>query len=140
MSKASIIFWTGTGNTEAMAEALAEGARAAGAEVELLNVADAPSSVADIEYLMLGCPAMGSEELEDGEFAPWFESIENELGGKKLLLFGSYSWAEGEWMQTWKDRCADDGANVFDGVIQFEGPDDAAVENLKKIAGDFVKA
>ena len=123
-----------------MAEALLCRCKDGGADVELLNVADAPSTVEAIDYLLLGCPAMGAEELEEAEFAPWFESIENQLGGKKVLLFGSYSWADGEWMETWRKQCEDDGANVFDAIIQYEGPDDAEVEKLKEAAAKFVKS
>ena len=98
--KVSIVYWSGTGNTEAMAEAALEGAKNAGAEVQLLPVATADESVLQSDILLLGCPAMGSEELEESEFEPFFSSIEGKLAGKKVGLFGSYDWGDGEWMRS----------------------------------------
>ena len=94
--KVSIVYWSGTGNTEAMANAVAEGAKNTGAEVELLPVS--------ADALLFGCPAMGSEELEESEFEPFFSSVEGSLSGKKVGLFGSYDWGDGEWMRTWQQR------------------------------------
>ena len=105
MSKVAVIYWSGTGNTEAMAQAVAEGAKAAGAEVDLLTCADV-NGVEAYDAVALGCPAMGAEELEDSEFLPMLESIEAALVGKKTALFGSYGWGDGEWMRTWETRCA----------------------------------
>ena len=91
MSKVAVIYWSGTGNTEAMAGAVAEGAKAAGAEAALLTCADV-TGVSDYDAVALGCPAMGAEELEDSEFLPMLEGIEPALPGKKVALFGSYGW------------------------------------------------
>ena len=95
MSKVAVIYWSGTGNTEAMAHAVVEGAKEAGAETTLLTCADV-TSVDSYDAVALGCPAMGSEELEDGEFLPMLESIEAALTSKKVALFGSYGWGDGE--------------------------------------------
>lgn len=111
MSKVAVIYWSGTGNTEAMANAVAEGAKAAGAEVDLLTCADV-SSVNGYTGVALGCPAMGAEELEDGEFEPMLESIESSLSGKKVALFGSYGWGGGDWMTSWEERCAGKGISL----------------------------
>ena len=116
--KVNIVYWSATGNTEAMAYAAEEGAKGAGAQVDLMPVSAADASVLDCDVLLLGCPAMGAEELEEGEFEPFFSSIEGSLSGKKLGLFGSYDWGDGEWMRTWQDRAAADGAVLIaDGVI-----------------------
>ena len=111
MSKVAVIYWSGTGNTEAMANAVAEGAKAAGAEVDLLTCADV-SGVNGYSGVALGCPAMGAEELEDGEFEPMLESIESSLSGKKVALFGSYGWGGGDWMTSWEERCAGKGISL----------------------------
>lgn len=111
MSKVAVIYWSGTGNTEAMANAVAEGAKAAGASVDLLTCAEV-TGVDGYDAVALGCPAMGMEELEDGEFQPMLESIEASLPGKKVVLFGSYDWGVGEWLTNWESRCAEKGINL----------------------------
>ena len=127
MSKVAVIFWSGTGNTEAMANAVAEGAKNAGAEVDLLNCSDV-SSVDGYDAVALGCPAMGAEELEDGEFEPMLEKIEPALPGKKVVLFGSYDWGVGEWLSNWEARCAENGiALAAESVKANNAPDDAAL-------------
>ena len=132
--KVSIVYWSGTGNTEAMANAVAEGAKNAGAEVALLPVSAADESVLESDALLFGCPAMGAEELEEGEFEPFFSSIEGSLSGKKLGLFGSYDWGDGEWMRTWQDRAAADGAVLIaDGVIANLTPDDEALAACRQL-------
>lgn len=132
--KVSIVYWSGTGNTEAMANAVAEGAQDAGAEVEVLTVADASDAVLKSDAVLFGCPAMGSEELEDSEFEPYFQSLEGGLKAKKVGLFGSYGWGDGEWMRLWQDRVTEDGAVLIaEGVIANEAPDDDAVEACKAL-------
>mgnify|MGYP003220691397 CR=1 FL=1 len=136
MSKVGIIYWSSTGNTEAMAQAVEEGAKAAGADVEIMEVADADVDKAlSFDVLALGCPAMGDEELEDGEFEPFFSDLEGKLSGKKVALFGSYDWGDGEWMRDWVDRMNGAGATVVggEGVICQEAPDDEAVSNCKAL-------
>lgn len=130
MSKVAVVFWSGTGNTEQMAEAVAEGAKSAGAEVTLANVNDFDSSsVADFDGIAFGCPAMGAEVLEDSEFEPVFNECESALNGKSIALFGSYGWGDGEWMRNWEEQCIADGAVMAgEGVICNEAPDDTATE------------
>ena len=124
MNRAAVIYWSGTGNTEAMAKAVAEGAKAAGAKVDLLTCADV-GGVESYDAIALGCPAMGAEELEDGEFLPMLESVEASLVGKKVALFGSYGWGDGEWMRTWEARCAEKGITLAaDSVTVNEAPDE----------------
>ena len=133
MSKVAVIYWSGTGNTEAMANAVAQGAKDAGAEVEVLNCADV-KGVDGYDAVALGCPAMGSEELEDGEFLPMLESIKPSLPGKKVALFGSYDWGVGEWLENWEARCADKGiALAAESVKANNAPDDEAVANCQKL-------
>lgn len=141
MSKAAVIYWSQSGNTEAMAEAVADGARKAGADTVCVRVDSADAStVSDADGVALGCPAMGSEELEEGEFRPFFDSIAPSLAGKKVALFGSYGWGDGAWMKNWEAECGNYGiALVSEGVIANNAPDaDAlsACEELgKAIAG-----
>ena len=129
MKKAAVIYWSGTGNTEAMANAVAEGMKGAGAEVSLLS-ADAVSAadLAGLDAVALGCPAMGSEVLEDMEFEPMFEGCKSALKGKRVALFGSYGWGGGEWMHNWERDCRSSGIQLAcDSVICNEAPDDAAL-------------
>ncbi len=137
--KIMIVYWSGTGNTEAMANAVYAGAKEAGAEVELHNVSQA-GDVSDCDVLLLGCPAMGSEELEPEEFEPFFAAIESSLSGRKIGLFGSYEWADGEWMRTWQQRVEmAGGVMIADGVAAYGAPDPdavAACRNLGKLAAE----
>ena len=121
--KIAVIYWSGTGNTEAMASAVAEGAGA-----ELYSVSQFSGDVSEYDRLAFGCPAMGAEELEDSEFEPMFSDCEGKLGGKKIALFGSYGWGDGEWMRTWEETCKADGAVLAcESVLANEAPDDEAV-------------
>ncbi len=120
MSKVAVIYWSGTGHTEAMAEAVAKGA-----DGVLLTCAEVPEDVAaQYDAFALGCPAMGSEELEEDEFGPLFEKLAPSLAGKKVALFGSYGWGDGEWMRTWEDSCRAAGIVLAcDSVTCQEDPD-----------------
>ena len=135
MKKTAVIYWSGTGNTEAMANAVLEGMKAAGAEATLLtpDQVDA-SALSDYDAIAFGCPSMGAEELEETEFAPMFDACEPKLRGKKVALFGSYGWGDGEWMRLWEKRC-DDAGMLFacDYVICNEAPDDEAKEACAKL-------
>lgn len=135
MRKVAVVYWSGTGNTEEMANAVAEGAKSAGCEVCLAPVAEFSAERMDeFDAVAFGCPAMGAEELEDSEFAPMFESCESKLSGKKIALFGSYGWGDGEWMRTWEDTCRNDGASlVCDSVICQEAPDDDALNACRSL-------
>ena len=133
--KIAVVYWSSTGNTEAMAQAVAEGARKAGASAELFTATEFDGGKVDaFDAIAFGCPAMGAEELEDSEFAPMFESCESRLSGKKIALFGSYGWGDGEWMRTWEDTCRNDGASlVCDSVICQEAPDDDALNACRSL-------
>ena len=133
MAKVAVVYWSGSGNTQAMAEAVAEGAKGAGAEVDLLE-ADGFSAVDSYDALAFGCPAMGDEELEDSVFEPMFASVEGSLSGKKVALFGSYGWGDGGWMRSWEERCQGAGITLATAsVIANESPDDEAVASCKAL-------
>jgi flavodoxin short chain len=131
--KVSVVYWSGTGNTEAMAKLIQEGAASAGAEVVLKEVAKAGvSDVTDVDVAVLGCPSMGDESLEEGEFEPFIVSIEGKVNGKKLALFGSYGWGDGQWMRDWTDRMKKTGAVlVTDSLIVNEAPSGDDAEKCK---------
>ena len=134
MSKIAVVFWSGTGNTETMAGAVADGARGADAEVEEIQAADfSADTLAGFDAVAFGCPAMGDESLEEDEFEPMFESVEDELSGKKVGLFGSYDWGTGDWMDAWRERTEGDGAEVVDTVIANLEPDDEALEACRAL-------
>ena len=138
MSKIAVIYWSGTGNTQAMAAAVAEGAKEKGAEADLLNCADV-GDVSGYDAAALGCPAMGAEELEESEFLPMLESIEPVLAGKKVALFGSYGWGDGEWMRSWEARCAEKGITLTaESVLANEAPDANALEACRKLGAAIV--
>lgn len=140
MSKVAIVYWSGTGNTEAMASAVLEGVKEKGAEAVMLTAVEFDASMVDsFDAIAFGCPSMGAEELEGSEFAPMFEACEPKLSGKKIALFGSYGWGDGEWMRTWEETCKSDGAiMVCDFVICNEAPDDDAVAACKTLGAALV--
>lgn len=114
MADILLIYWSGTGNTEIMAEKIKEGLEDAGASVEYRKVDEvSPNEVERFEKIVFGCPSMGVEMLEENEFEPFFEQIESSLTGKKVALFGSYGWGEGEWMNDWIDRVNQTGAVLY---------------------------
>lgn len=140
MNKIAIVYWSGTGNTEAMANAVADGARNAGAEVSLYTAAEFSAAMADdFDAIAFGCPSMGAEQLEESEFEPMFTDCECKLRGKKIALFGSYGWGDGEWMRTWEDTCRGDGAVLAcDSVICMETPDDDAEAECRALGAALV--
>ena len=117
--KVAVIYWSGTGNTEQMAQAIAEGAGA-----DLFAVSDFSGKLDAYDRVAFGCSAMGDEVLEESEFEPFFAEVEGELSGKTIALFGSYGWGDGQWMRDWVDRAKADGAVVFgdEGLIVNETP------------------
>ena len=142
MSKLAVIYWTGTGNTGAMAQAVADGAKSARAEAELLTVSEiSADAAAAYDKLALGCPAMGAEVLEEGEFEPFFTALEGKLSGKKVALFGSYGWGDGQWMRDWCQRAADAGANLYDeeGLMLNEMPDAAGQDTCRELGAGLAK-
>lgn len=128
MSKAAVVYWSGTGNTQSMAELIAAGVKDAGGEAVIFTSAEFTADMID-EYdaIAFGCPSMGAEQLEEDEFEPMFEACRSKLSGKKIALFGSYGWGDGEWMRNWEELCKGDGAVLAcDCVICNEAPDDEA--------------
>ena len=135
MSKAAVVYWSGTGNTKAMAKAVLRGAQDAGASAELFSVSsfDAAKAAA-YDGIAFGCPAMGSESLEDSEFEPVFQEVKAALTGKKVALFGSYGWGDGEWMRSWEEDCAAAGITLAaESVICNDAPDDEVAAACKAL-------
>ena len=139
MSKLAVIYWSMTGNTQAMAEAIAQGAREAGIEADVLQVSEVTVDQAlSYPLLALGCPAMGAEVLEEAEFEPFFTGLEGRLSGKKVALFGSYGWGDGQWMRDWQTRADGANANLYgEGLMVHETPDDAALEQCRAFGAGF---
>ena len=129
MKKIAVVYWSGTGNTEAMANAVADGIREGGGTAELFSAAQFDAGRMDsYDSVAFGCPSMGSEELEDSEFAPMFEECKAKLSDKRIALFGSYGWGDGEWMRNWAADCTAAGAVLAaEPVICNDAPDDGAV-------------
>ncbi|HCL4445921.1 flavodoxin [Clostridium botulinum] len=138
MAKVNIIYWSGTGNTEKMAEAIKEGL--ASVEAKLLSVSDATTKdVEEAEVVVLGCPSMGDEALEEGEMEPFVDSISNIVKGKKVALFGSYGWGDGQWMRDWEERMESYGAEIkVESLIHQGEPDDSTMEECKAFAQKLV--
>ena len=134
MSKVAVVYWSGTGNTEIMANKVAEGAKEGGAEVEVFEAEGFSADKMDeFDAVAFGCPSMGCEELEDTIFEPMFASCESKLQGKKIALFGSYGWGDGEWMRDWAERMKNAGAVLLreEGIITNDAPEDDMLEELK---------
>ena len=140
MDKIYVVFWTQGGNTQAMAEAIGEGIREAGKEAEVVFVTGANlDELKAAPKFALGCPAMGAEVLEESEMEPFVCDVEGFASGKKIALFGSYGWGDGQWMRDWEDRMKAAGATVVggEGVICQETPDDEALENCKALGKEL---
>lgn len=135
MKKTAVIYWSGTGNTKQMAEAVLEGMKSAGADAVLLEAAQVDASTfSGVDAVAFGCPAMGSEVLEEIDFEPMFSACKNSLGGKAVALFGSYGWGDGEWMRSWEQDCANCGVSLAcPSIICCEAPDDDTVASLKEM-------
>ena len=137
MSKVAIVFWSATGNTETMANCIAEGAGAAATIVPCgeMNAA----KLGEYDVVAFGCPAMGAEQLEESEFEPMFASLEGSLNGKKVALFGSYGWGDGQWMRDWVQRTNDANAVIYtdEGLIINETPDDDGIAKCKEFGKGF---
>lgn len=135
----AIIYWSGTGNTQAMAEAIQEGLKQGGVETALLSVDQADAGMlGQYEKLAFGCPSMGDEVLEESEFEPFFSSAEGKLSGKKVALFGSYGWGDGQWMRDWVERVKEAGADLYgEGLIMQESPEEDACVSYGKAFAAF---
>ena len=136
MSQVAVVYWSGTGHTEAMAQAVA-----AAAQADLFTAAEFDTDkAANYAAIAFGCPSMGSEQLEDTEFEPVFTECEAKLSGKVIGLFGSYGWGDGEWMRTWESDCDSAGVNlVCESMICTEPPDDAALEDCRALGKALVE-
>ena len=136
MSKVAIVYWSGTGNTEAMAHYVAEGVKKAGGEADMFTSAEFGADKAgEYDRIAFGCPSMGAEQLEESEFQPMFDEVSPVLSGKKIALFGSYGWGDGEWMRTWEEDCLAAGALLAcDSVICQDDPDADAIAACQKLA------
>ncbi len=131
MNKIYVVYWSQTGNTQAMAEAVGRGIEEAGKEAEVVAVSRITvEELKAAPAFALGCPAMGDEVLEESEMEPFMEQLDAVISGKQIGLFGSYGWGDGRWMRDWQERVTADGASVIgkEGVIAQEAPDDGAVE------------
>ena len=135
MSKTAVVFWSGTGNTEEMANAVLEGMKENGADASIYS-ADA-FQAGDVEVydaIAFGCPAMGAEVLEEDEFQPLFDECKSALAGKKVALFGSYGWGDGEWMRNWEDDCREAGIELAcNSVVCNDAPDEDAITACKEL-------
>ena len=139
--KIAVVYWSGTGNTEAMANAVAEGARQAGAEADVFTPADFTADLTDAyDALAFGCSAQGAEVLEEGEFEPMFAACESRLTDKKVALFGSYDWGDGQWMRDWQARCRQDGADLLgEGLIINNAPDAAGLADCRELGAELAR-
>ena len=140
MSRIAVIYWSMTGNTQAMAEAIAQGAQGAGAQVDVFSVDQVGvDQVLEYDGLALGCPAMGAEVLEESEFEPFFSQLEGRLSGRDVALFGSYGWGDGQWMRDWEERMKAAGAVLVgrEGVIANEAPDEDALEQCRALGREL---
>ena len=143
MSKIKIVYWSSTGNTEAMAEAIARGIESAGGEAQLLEADNVSASdFSDDQVFALGCPAMGAEELEDSVVEPLVADLEGSVSGKKIALFGSYDWGDGEWMRIWAERMEKAGAQIVggEGLICNNTPDEDGIAACEKLGVKLTEA
>ena len=136
MAEVKIIYWSGTGNTAAMAQSVADGVAAAGAEAKIIPVENAGAAdIADVKAFALGCPSMGAEQLEESSMEPFVDEILGSVSGKKILLFGSYGWGDGEWMRTWAERMEQAGAQIVggEGLICHGTPGADAIDECESL-------
>ena len=135
MNKIAVIYWSGTGNTEEMANAIAEGGKTAASDVALMEVSSfSDNQVEQFDAFAFGCPAMGNEVLEEFEFEPMFEACESKLGSKPVAIFGSYGWGDGEWMREWEARCKNQNINLIAEGLMYQGsPDDDCLEACRNL-------
>ncbi len=142
MSKVTIIYWSGTGNTEVMAEAIASGVNEAGSTAEVVSVENASKDmVVKAKTIAFGCPSMGAEVLEEELMEPFIESLSDiDFSDKSVALFGSYDWGDGEWMRNWEEQMQGFGAKLIgSGLIIRLSPDASGVEQCKSLGSQLVK-
>lgn len=142
MKKIVVVYWSGTGNTKVMAEAVADGAKNENTVVSLLSVAEASiDDIKNADAVAIGCPSMGAEVLEEEEMEPYVASIEDVVTGKPMALFGSYGWGNGEWMEDFVARMREVGAKVLgEGLIIQGMPDDQGIKECNSLGNELSKA
>ena len=143
MSKVKVLFWSGSGNTQSMADAVATGIKNAGSEAEVESFDSiSPDEAAKESVIAFGCPAMGAEVLEEGTVEPFMAEYETKCGGKKIALFGSYGWGDGQWMRDWQERLENAGATIIggEGVIANNAPDDEAIMQCEDLGRQLAQA
>ena len=136
MDKVIVAYWSQTGNTAAMAAAVGEGIKEAGKEAVVTDISSVSmDDLKEASAFALGCPAMGAEVLEEGEMEPFVTEVEAFASGKKIGLFGSYGWGDGQWMRDWEERMTAAGATVLngEGLICQETPDDDAIKQCEEL-------
>ena len=139
MKKVAVVYWSGTGNTEAMANAVMEGIEQSGGRGTLFTASEFDKNLlAGFDAVAFGCPSMGSEQLEESEFEPMFAACENALSGKTIALFGSYGWGDGEWMRDWEGRCGAAGAHLAcESVICNDAPDEETLSACRGMGANL---
>jgi flavodoxin I len=143
MKNVVVIYWSGTGNTQAMAEAVGKGA--AGEDVNVVVKPVNAATVSDVlqaDAVALGCPSMGCEVLEEGEMEPFIQTLEKEtLQGKPMGLFGSYDWGDGQWMRDWQERMEKQGVRlVAAGLALRNTPDEAGLDRCGELGATLIEA
>lgn len=135
MKKVAVVYWSGTGNTEKMAQAIVDGAKEAGVDVSLIFSDDfTAADMDDYSAIAFGCPAMGDEVLEEDSFEPMFAACEEKLNGRDIAIFGSYEWNNGEWMVDWEERVKNAGANlIYPALPAYDDPDQDALDKCKDL-------
>jgi flavodoxin short chain len=140
MSKIIVAYWSQTGNTEVMAKEIGKGIEEAGKEAEVLQISKVVMEDLKVaDCFALGCPAMGGEVLEEDEMEPFVNAVEEFAAGKKIALFGSYGWGDGQWMRDWEERMIGAGAQIIngEGLIAEYAPDDSSLEDCKKLGKEL---
>ena len=137
--KIAIVFWSKTGNTRLMANALKEGVELQEYQADMFKAYDFDINKAwEYSIIALGCPAMGAETLEDSEFLPMYNDIKSVLKNKRVFLFGSYSWGDGKWMRDWAEDAKKSGISLFrEPIIAKEKPTDDILLKMKEIGADL---
>lgn len=139
MEKIAVIYWSGTGNTYSMANEIVAGLHEnTDSEVDIFSVDSFKGDINNYSKIAFGCPSMGDEVLEESEFDPFFENIENDLGNKKIALFGSFGWGDGKWMRDWEERVVSKGGKLYDeGLIINGSPDGDGINLCNKFGKGF---
>ena len=141
--KIAIVYFSGTGNTKQMVDALEEGFKNKSVEVDVFESDEfSKDSINTYDGFAFGCPSMGDEELEDSEFEPMYSSIKPKLNGKKVALFGSYGWGECDWMRDWEADAKEAGAVLIseEGLTVNETPEGETCDECKAYGKKIAQA